>query len=231
VREPAGGKIMSEPKLEEKKLVIEKQIEIAAPIERVWKAISEGNELVRWFPLEARVEPGAGGKISLSWGPDWEGSAPIDVWEPNKRLQWTQTVAGQPVVIEFTLELRGGKTMVRIVQSSFATGSDWENEYFGSTEYGWGFMLVNLRHYLERHAGVARVVAWPRFKVEMPRERIWEKLTAPGGIFRKGAGSLSEAERYSLCTATGEDWAGQAQFVLPPRGFCVTVDSFNDGLA
>jgi uncharacterized protein YndB with AHSA1/START domain len=215
---------------EQKKLVIEKQIEIAAPVEAVWRAITDGAELSRWFPLEARVEPGTGGKISLSWGPDCEGTAPIDVWEPNRRFRWMETVSGQPVAIEFTLESRGGKTIVRLVQSSFASGADWENEYFGSTNYGWGFMLVNLRHYLERHAGHARIVAWPRLRVAMAREAIYEKLVEPGGIFVDGTKDLRVGQRYSLRAATDETWTGRVEFVAAPRGFCVTVESLNDAL-
>lgn len=38
-------------------------VEIEAPIERVWRALTEAAELERWFPLEARVEPGEGGSI------------------------------------------------------------------------------------------------------------------------------------------------------------------------
>ena len=214
-----------------KKMTVEKQIEIAVPIEAVWKALTNGVELSRWFPLEAHVEPGVGGKISVSWGPESEGTAPIDAWEPNRRLQWTQSVAGQPIVIEFTLESRGGKTVVRIIQSSFATGADWEDEYFGSTDYGWGFMLVNLRHYLERHTGVPRMVAWPRFNVPMTRKTVYERLAAPVDIFVDGAQTLRAGEPYSLRTAFGEIWSGRVQFMAAPRGFCVSVESLNDALA
>jgi uncharacterized protein YndB with AHSA1/START domain len=41
----------------------------ATPAE-IWKVISEGEELQRWFPLEARVEPGVGGKVWVSWVDD-----------------------------------------------------------------------------------------------------------------------------------------------------------------
>jgi uncharacterized protein YndB with AHSA1/START domain len=62
---------MTEPKPAEepKKERREKEIEIAVPIEEVWKALTDANELARWFPLEARVTPGLGGKIFVSWGP------------------------------------------------------------------------------------------------------------------------------------------------------------------
>jgi len=214
------------PKREERKIV--KEIEIDAPVEAVWRALSNPVELTRWFPLEASVEPGEGGKITLSWGPEWQASSAIEVWEPNRRLR----TAGEPVTVEWTLEARGGKTIVKITQSGFSSGADWEQEFFDSTDYGWRFMLLNLRHYLERHAGQPRLVAWPRYKTSLAREAIYKKLAGAQGIFEKGTGGfLNEGTRYALRTATGELWTGRTEFVVPPRGFCVSVDSLNDALA
>jgi uncharacterized protein YndB with AHSA1/START domain len=217
------------PKREERR--IEKQIEIAASPEEVWKAFTTPEGLKRWFPLEASVNPGAGGEITLSWGPGWEASAKIEAWEPGRRLSWVGSGTGQPLKVECTIETRGGKTIVTLVQSSFATGADWENEFYDSTNYGWGFMLINLRHYLERFAGNDRGVAWPRLEVEIPRPRIYEMLAAPGALFAGGAPSeSSEGKSYALKAATGEEWSGRVEFVKPPRGFCVTVKELNDAL-
>ncbi len=44
----------------------ETQLEIAAPVEALWKALADPAELVRWFPLEAQVTPGPGGSIRCS---------------------------------------------------------------------------------------------------------------------------------------------------------------------
>ena len=37
--------------------------EIQAPPEEVWRAISEGEQVARWFSPEARIEPGVGGTV------------------------------------------------------------------------------------------------------------------------------------------------------------------------
>jgi uncharacterized protein YndB with AHSA1/START domain len=42
------------------------EIVIDAPIEAVWKAIVDGEELTRWFVEEATVEPGVGGTFTIS---------------------------------------------------------------------------------------------------------------------------------------------------------------------
>jgi len=223
---------MTSPKAKQEKRVIEKQIEIAALVEAVWKALTQSEELKRWFPLEAQVTPGEGGKITLSWGPGFEGTSQIEAWDENQRLRLIDSSSGQPVAVEWTIESRGGKTLVRVVQSSFASGADWEGEFYDSTNYGWGFMLLNLRHYLERHFRQPRLVAWPRRKVEMTREAIYEKLSGRQGIFADGVrGNLQAGSRYSLVAATGETWKGRVEFVVPPRGFCVAVESLNDALA
>ena len=66
---------------------IEIEIPISASPEAVWKALTDPGELTRWFPLEARVEPGEGGAIALSWGGGMDGENRIRIWQPNRRLQ------------------------------------------------------------------------------------------------------------------------------------------------
>ena len=51
------------------------EIVIDAPLEAVWKAITDAEELTRWFVEEASVEPGVGGTIASSWGGDERGKA------------------------------------------------------------------------------------------------------------------------------------------------------------
>jgi uncharacterized protein YndB with AHSA1/START domain len=224
---------MSDAKPAPEKRTVVKEIQVAAPVEAVWKALTDGTELARWFPLEATVEPGVGGKVRLSWGPEFEATSPLTIWEPNKRMGWeSATPSGNPLSMEFSVQARGGKTLVRVTQSGFSSGSEWDEEFFDSTDYGWGFMLFNLREYLERHAEQPRLVAWPRVQAEMAREAIYEKLAGSGGIFTEGAlGKLREGATYSLRTSTGEVWSGRVAFITPPRGFCVTVDSLNGALA
>jgi uncharacterized protein YndB with AHSA1/START domain len=70
---------MTEPKHKLAARKIEKEIELNAPAERVWQMLTDPQELARWFPLEAQVAPGEGGKISLSWGPGCEGISTIEI--------------------------------------------------------------------------------------------------------------------------------------------------------
>ena len=68
-----------------------KEVLVDVPPDVVWCALTEAEQLTRWFPVDAHVEPGLGGSIWLSWGGGVEGQAPITAWEPNRHLQWTET--------------------------------------------------------------------------------------------------------------------------------------------
>jgi uncharacterized protein YndB with AHSA1/START domain len=214
----------SEPKKVEKRL--EMEVEIDAPVAEVWKALTEGRGLQNWFPLEARVTPGAGGKIFLSWGPEFEIESEILAWEPEKRLQ-----SQGMVLVDYTLESRGGKTVLRLVQSMFATGADWENEFYDSTSFGWGFILASLRWWLEVHPRENRVVAWPRVKTTMGREEVYRLLTEAGVFFKENAAErLHDGAPYSLHATTGEKFSGTVELIRPGRGFCVSVKELKDAL-
>jgi uncharacterized protein YndB with AHSA1/START domain len=70
---------MSETKCEHAVRTIEKKVEVGASVDAVWKAWTHADDLTRWFPLEARVEPSRGGKIFLSLGPECDGTALISI--------------------------------------------------------------------------------------------------------------------------------------------------------
>jgi hypothetical protein len=75
-------------------------------------------------------------------------------------------------------------------------------------------------------------VAWPRQKQELPRETVYDKLMERGGIFAETAArNVREGQRYPLRAATGEEWRGRVELVVPRRVFCVTVESLNDAPA
>jgi uncharacterized protein YndB with AHSA1/START domain len=206
---------------------LRKEIEIAAPVEEVWKALTDPQELVKWFPLEARVTPGVGGKLFLSWGPGWEIETPIVAWEPGKRFATADDLA----MVEWTLEARGGKTILRLVQSSFSSGAAWEDEWFDSTNFGWTFMLANLRLAVERHRGEARVVAWPRKKLTAIRDEAYRKLLKPGAFFAEGLeGEWPDGAPFALTTFSGEKISGTVEFVRARRGFCLRVAEWKDAL-
>ena len=175
----------------------EMALDIAATPDEVWRALTQAEELVRWFPMEARVTPGVGGTMLWNWGEgqDWESR--IDVWEPGRRLRLVQDDArpydtqGRPlpaglseparIAMEFTLETHRGKTRLRLVHSGFGEGAAWDAEIEGISE-GWQAELRSLRHYLERHRGQDRYPGRAMLSTSMPREAAWDRLLGPDGF-------------------------------------------------
>lgn len=215
--------------------VIETEIEIAAPVEAVWKALTDARELARWFPLDAEVEPGPGGSIWLSWGELFEGRSTIEIWEPNRHLRtgWMQPDDDtRPVqtIVDYYLEGKAGTTRLRLVHSGFGREDTWYEEYDG-TRRGWRFELRSLRHYLERHLGTPREVAWSMTQVEVPPEEAWNRLMSESGLLAEGSLSdASEGDSFRIETALGDELQGTVHVYDPPTDFSGTVRNVNDGL-
>ena len=195
-------------------LVLEQ--EIAAPPEAVWQALTTADGLRRWFPLDARVEPGEGGSVWLSWGPGCEGEAPIHIWNPPGRFGWTESYgedeSGRPikVAVDFHVEGREGTTVVRLVQSGFSASEDWD-EMFDALKDGWTYFLFNLAFYFLKHRDQPRKLVWRRVATDLTRDVVWERLigsaliglaTGPAGDVDlmldqiRAARVVSEREQY-----------------------------------
>jgi uncharacterized protein YndB with AHSA1/START domain len=187
---------------------IVKEVFVQAPPDVVWRALTDAQELTRWFPVDARVQPGKGGSIWLSWGGGTEGSAPITEWEPSRRLQWTETRGAVKLAVDFHLEAKSGGTVVRLVNSGFGAGSDWDDE-FHMTDGGWSYFIQHLRWYLEQHAGTPRDLIAFRERVTFTRAEAFLRLTGPSGLSADDAlAAASAGMEYQTTTAQGEPLSG-----------------------
>jgi uncharacterized protein YndB with AHSA1/START domain len=156
----------------------EGEIEVNATAERVWQALTDERQLVRWFPLDAKVEPGRGGSIYLSWLNEFAATTEIQVWDPPRHLRtaWSFHEEGQPIqVTDYYIETKGGRTVVRAVTSGFPLDASWDGWVEG-TERGWAFELRSLKHYLERHAGEPRHVVYLRRRIPISIHEAWTRL-------------------------------------------------------
>jgi uncharacterized protein YndB with AHSA1/START domain len=220
---------------------VQDEIEIAASVDAVWRALTEADELMNWFPLDARVTPGAGGEIWLSWEDlcvEWPQK--IQLWEPSKHLRTTYTkpVQADPaapptpveIVIDFHLEAKAGGTILRVVHSGFGADASWDQEYHG-VRLGWRYELNSLRLYLEKHPGVARKVAWAKTALTTTAESGWEILMGPEGILAEGSqAGLKPGAPYAFRTATGQVFRGVVRTFSPPYEFSGTVENLGDAL-
>lgn len=134
---------------------VQVEIEVPGTPEQVWQAIATGPGISAWF-VPTKVDERTGGALQLDFGSGMIASAQIREWQPPHRFvaedtSWLQ--GGPPVATEWTVEARGGgKCVVRVVHSLFASTDDWNGQLEG-TEHGWPGYFRVLRHYLEHHAG------------------------------------------------------------------------------
>jgi uncharacterized protein YndB with AHSA1/START domain len=220
-------------------------IEIAVPPDIVWHALTTADELVNWFPTQATITPGKGGKWMVSWDGNWPWSTEIEIWEPGRHLRLAdrnarpydvegrtvnQSVTPLPIAIDWYLEGKGGSTSLRLVHSGFGRGGAWDDEYDGVST-GWPLELYGLKHYLERHRGEQRQVAWSRIAVPVAPQVVWPRLVGPNGIVHDSKVlTLRPGDRYETTLATGDRIAGTVVLMMGDRGFQVTVDGWNGAL-
>lgn len=210
---------------------VERQIEIAAPPDAVWKALTDADELIRWFPLEARITPGQNGTVWMRWDESETVDDRIDVWEPERRLRLVgKDGSWASIATDYYLQGKSGGTVLRVVSSGFGDDAT-DDEAVQGFGCGWDFELRGLRHYLERHRGLRRIVAWARARCSAGYEHAWARLTGPEGFF--GAAGLPEGESgrpYALTTVTGDRLDGAVMLAQAPYQFAATVEGWNGAL-
>ena len=210
---------------------VEQEIEIGAPVAAVWKALTDAEELMRWFPPEARVTPGKGGSIWMRWADHYDAESEIEIWEPERHLRSRFPAEGSAdLATDYYLAGRGGGTVLRVVTSGFGPGAEWD-EFFAGVMNGWKFELRSLRHYLENHRGLARLAVRATTPFICSREEAWTRITGPGGWFNAdGQTQVSVGDHYRTHTTSGDELHGVVQGWMPPRQFFGTVEGMNNAL-
>jgi len=205
------------------------EIEIDAPPEAVWKAISTGEGLTRWYAEEARVEPRALGENWVSWGEGQEVGNENLAWEPGKRLTVGHANPAnkwQTIVVDFEIETRGGRTLLKLVQSGLPEGPDWDSMDDG-TDVGWDMFLAGLKFYLERHAGKPRRTIFRYWSSPRPAEETFAAVRQLLGI---APDDLRVGARYTATTAGGDKIGGEVLAVESGHLLIATVAGLADAL-
>lgn len=121
-------------------------VEIAAPPDRVFALFIEPEQLVRWWPDAARLEPRVGGRIELAFEGRGEVWGEITRYEPPHALAFTWVRGVAPEVtthVEVTIEADGsGGARVRLVHSGWDEVPDeLVEEWRALHGAGWTFFL------------------------------------------------------------------------------------------
>ncbi len=213
------------------------ELEIDARPAEVWKAITEAEELVRWFPLEAEVEPGENGHITYGWGEALRGTSRIRNWVPEEHLRTSWMAADDPedqrasqLAVDWFLEGSGSGTRLRLVHSGFGPGEEWDEEFDG-TRRGWTYELLSLKHYLEVHPGESRRSFWLRKPATSTVAQTWRRLIHPQGLIQSTPlEGLEPGSPVHLSLASGDRVDGRLLLLLAPTDVAFVVDNWNRGL-
>src|ERR1700754_988632 len=101
--------------------VIEREVHIDAPLERVWELITKPEHVGRWFgDAGAQIELRPGGAFNLNWEDHGEVIGIVDRVEPMTLFsyRWQMREAGETLV-EFTLSEGDGGTRLHVRESGF----------------------------------------------------------------------------------------------------------------
>src|SRR5215213_11258959 len=108
---------------------IERDVEIGAPVERVWELITSAEHVGRWFAdAGATIDLRPGGALSLSWREHGTFHGRVESVEPPRRFayRWLSKIgsreeptAANSTLTEFTLAADGDGTRVAVVESGF----------------------------------------------------------------------------------------------------------------
>jgi uncharacterized protein YndB with AHSA1/START domain len=145
---------------------IEREILIAAPVERVWEILTEAEFLGTWFgagdPVKIDLRPG--GLLLFDHGGHGTIPARFERIEQPRLLswRWSQGSAGEEptddnatlVVFTLTSEPEGDGTRLRLVESGFAGLALPEEQLrtrYEANNGNWPGKLTQLREYVEQH--------------------------------------------------------------------------------
>lgn len=135
------------------KSFINQSVSIKMPREVVFKALTQAEELMRWFPSRAESDPQPGGKLKLSWDftdASQNGTQDGEYVEviPNEKLSYTWNADTIPTLVTFILSEAHGETTIDLDHSTPQDGAD-EEKLRDDHANQWGFFLMNLKGYLE----------------------------------------------------------------------------------
>jgi uncharacterized protein YndB with AHSA1/START domain len=142
---------------------IEKQIELKAPVSRVWRALTDYREFGEWFrvKLDSPFAPGevSRGHITYPGYEHLKWEAVVQKMEPEQYFSFTwhpyavdpkmDYSKETPTLVEFRLKKTGAGTLLLLTESGFENiPSDRRLEAFRRNDGGWAEQMKNIEKYV-----------------------------------------------------------------------------------
>jgi uncharacterized protein YndB with AHSA1/START domain len=143
---------------------IEKTIDINAPIERVWRALTDAAEFGEWFgcKLDGPFRPGEAARGHVTYPGyehlKWEAwVVRMDeprlfsfTWHPYAIDPDTDYSGETPTTVEFHLEATASGTRLKVVESGFdALPAHRRDEAWRMNDGGWSQQMGNIKSHVE----------------------------------------------------------------------------------
>lgn len=155
---------------------LEFEVEVEGTPEEVWAAIATGPGISSWY-VPHQVEEREGGAAS-AWfgtGPEMEVPGRVAAWEPPDRIVFDGGEGVEGLAFEWLVEARSGTCVVRLVNTGFGSGDEWDAQYDGMAE-GWKMFLLNLQLHLRHFRGQTAVASLPSAYCEGDAGVLWARL-------------------------------------------------------
>ena len=135
---------------------IQQSVTINAPVDAVFRAFTDADQLIRWFPNSAESDPQPGGKFKYFFdNPDQperthirEGVYLEVSANQELRYPWHIPEMNSTTKVAITVKESGSSTHVALVHSGWPTSTKLEEAVQMHTD-GWQFFLQNLKAVLE----------------------------------------------------------------------------------
>jgi len=167
---------------------IELEIEVPGTPEEVWRAIATGPGISSWYVPHV-VEEREGGAASASFGPgpEMQIEGRVAAWEPPHRIVFDGGEGAGGFAFEWLVEARDqGSCVVRLVNSGFGTGEEWDDQYDAMTE-GWKLFLFNLKLHLEHFKGRTATASLPMAMWAEGSDGAWATVVSALGLAEQPA--------------------------------------------
>ncbi len=162
---------------------IDLEVVVDGTPEEVWQAIATGPGISSWYVPHV-VEEREGGAALASFGeaPEMQIPGRVAAWDPPRRIVFDGGEDADGLAFEWLVEARdSGTCVVRLVNSGFGDGNEWDDQYDAMTE-GWKLFLFNLELHCRHFAGQSATAMLPMGGTPLPRADAWTKLCADLGI-------------------------------------------------
>ncbi len=145
---------------------IEKQIELRAPVARVWRALTDYEEFGEWFRVRLEAPFVAGettrGKITYPGYEHLVMEVVVETIEPERlfSFRWhphaidpNVDYSNEPsTLVEFKLEPAGSGTLLRLTESGFgAIPAAHRDEAYRRNDGGWTEQMKNIDSYVTKN--------------------------------------------------------------------------------